>query len=116
MLLGSLVITSLLPSFFQPDVSGIWHIELTNEAASEQLTMNIYHNESVITGSYIGSYQISDIVGVVDNREITFEYLIDGVRVTYVGQLKGQTISGTYHAGVYDQGNFRGVRVSNASL
>ena len=110
-LLGSLVITSLIPALFPPNVSGVWHIEVQNEAASEQLTVNIQQNKSVITGSYVGSYQISDIVGVFDGKEIMFEYLIDGVRVMYVGHLKGRTLSGTYHAGSFDNGDFVGKRV-----
>ena len=113
MLLGSLVITSLIPALFPPNVTGVWEIELQNEAASEQLTVNILQDKTVLTGSYVGSYQISDIVGVFDGKEIMFEYPIDGVRVMYVGRLKGRTLAGTYHAGVFDQGDFTARRVGS---
>ena len=115
MLLGSIIITSLIPALFPPDVTGIWQLELRNEAASEQLTINIHQNESVLTGSYIGSYQISDIVGVFDGKEITFEYIIDGVRVLYVGELDGRVLTGTYHAGNFDQGDFTARKIDRSS-
>jgi|GEM_PF-3953579 len=116
MLLGSLVITSLIPALFPPNISGVWEIELQNEAATEQLTVNIHQNKAVLTGSYVGSYQISDIIGEFDGKEIIFEYLIDGVRVMYVGELDGRTLNGTYHAGSFDQGDFVGRRVGPTSL
>lgn len=116
MLLGSLVITSLIPALFPPDISGVWEIELQNEAATEQLTVSIHQNKAVLTGSYVGSYQISDIIGEFDGKEIMFEYLIDGVRVMYVGQLDGRTLNGTYHAGSFDQGDFVGRRVGPTTL
>lgn len=116
MLLGSLLITSLIPALFPPDISGVWEIEVQNEAASEQLMVSIHQDQKTLTGSYVGSYQVSDIMGVFDGKEVTFEYLIDGVRVTYIGRLKGRTLSGTYHAGMFDQGDFTGRRVEQASL
>ena len=116
MLLGSLIITSLIPALFPPNVSGVWQIELHNEAASEQLTVNIHQNQSVLTGSYVGSYQIRDVVGVFDGKEIKFEYMIDGVRVMYVGRLDGRTLSGTYHAGNFDTGDFVGRRTGQMAM
>ena len=115
MLLGSLVITSLIPALFPPNVTGVWHIQVQNEAATEQLTVNIYQDQSVLSGSYVGSYQDSDIVGVFDGDEIMFQYLIDGVRVMYVGRLKGRTLNGTYHAGNFDTGEFVGRRIGSGS-
>ena len=116
MLGGSLIVTSLIPAFLQPDVSGIWQIEVRNEAASEKLTVSIHQDQSTLSGSYVGAYQILDVVGVVDGRDITFEYMIDGVRVLYIGELVGKKLSGTYHAGTYDQGQFNAWKVKGLSL
>ena len=111
MLVGSLIATGLVPAFFPPDISGIWEIEVHNEAASETLIVSINQDDSTLSGSYVGTYQILDIVGAVDGKEITFEYVIDGVRVLYVGKIAGRTLSGTYHAGVFDQGQFKGSKL-----
>ena len=116
MLLGSLVITSLIPALFPPNVTGIWQIEVQNEAAAEQFTVNIQQDQAVLSGTYLGSYQMSAIAGEFDGKEIVFEYLIDGVRVMYVGRLSGRTLNGTYHAGSFDTGDFVGRRIDEESL
>ena len=116
MLVGSLIITSLIPALFPPSVTGVWEIEVHNEAASERLMVTIHQDQGALTGTYVGSYQVSDIMGEIDGKEIRFQYLIDGVKVMYIGSLKGRTLSGTYHAGLFDTGDFVGRRVEQMSL
>ena len=111
-LLGTLIFTSLIPSFFPPTLTGLWQVELRNEVASEQVMVSIEQQDAALTGTYVGSYQLSDLEGRFDGDEVQFEYIIDGVRVVYTGELKGQYLSGTYYAGAFDRGEFKARRLS----
>lgn len=111
LLAGALALTTLAPSMFPPDVSGVWHVELTNEAASESITVSIQQQDSLLSGSYVGYYALADLSGVVKKNTITFSYAIDGVPVNHIGYLDGKSIVGVYHAGEFDRGEFRGTRI-----
>ena len=109
---SSLIVTTLIPALFPTNLSGVWEIDVRNAAASEQVMVNLYQDGSVLTGSYVGSYQVSEVKGQLDGKEVTFAYMIDGHKVVFIGRLVGKSLSGTYHVSDFDQGLFTGRRVS----
>ena len=109
-LAGTLLITTQIPVLFPPDASGLWEINVHNEAASERVVVNIQQDGDQLKGTYVGSYQEANLDGQLEGKHITFTYDLDGFRVTYVGRLSGRSISGTYHAGEFENGVFNGRR------
>lgn len=111
LLLGALALVTLAPSFFEPDASGVWKIELRNEAASETITVALQQEDATLSGHYLGQYGRASLQGNRDKDEISFSYDIDGMQVTHLGTIAGNTIKGFYHAGEFDQGRFKARRI-----
>ncbi len=111
LLLCALALTTLAPSFFKPDVSGVWKIELRNEAASETIMIRLQQEDAILSGHYLGLYGPASLRGSREKDEISFSYAIDGMQVTHLGTLAGNTIKGNYHAGEFDQGKFKARKI-----
>ncbi len=115
-LAGSLIAATLIPVLFPPDATGLWHIDLQNEAASERITVRIHQTEKQLSGSYVGRYQVSHLSGNLKGKDISFAYVIDGVPIYLKGELHSNTITGTYHAGDFDWGTFKGRLIDSTEL
>jgi hypothetical protein len=111
LLLFALALTTLAPSLFEPDASGVWKIELRNEAAAETITVTLQQEDSLLSGHYLGQFGPSLLQGTMEHDAIAFSYAIDGMRVIHLGTIVGNTISGFYHAGDIDQGAFKGRKI-----
>jgi hypothetical protein len=112
LLVSALGLTTLAPSLFPPDVSGVWKVDFANEAATETVMVNLKQENSTLTGHYMGYYDVAQLAGSLDGKEIAFSYDIDGTMINLFGRLKGNVISGSYHAGDYEQGEFVATRVN----
>ena len=111
MLAGALALAMLIPFLFQPDLTGTWHIELSNEAATETIVVAIEQQDSLLSGNYLGHYTAAELDGRLDGNAVTFTYAIDGIPVQHIGYLQGASLVGEYHAGEFDRGAFRGRKV-----
>ena len=112
LLVAALGLTTLAPSLFPPDVSGVWKIDFENEAASETVMVSLKQDEAILSGHYMGYYDVAQLAGSLEGKEIAFSYDIDGIMINLFGKLKGNVISGSYHAGDYEQGEFIATRVN----
>ena len=112
LLVGALGLTTLAPSLFPPDVSGVWKIDFENEAATETVMVSLTQEETMLTGHYLGYFDVAKLAGSLEGKEIAFSYDIDGTMINLFGQLKGNVISGSYHAGDFEQGDFVATRVN----
>ncbi len=111
LLLSALGLTTLAPSLFPPDVTGVWKVEFENEAASETVMMSFSQKDSLVTGHYLGYFDAARLSGSLDGREIMFSYDIGGTIINHFGTLQGNRITGSYHAGEFENGDFTAVRV-----
>ncbi len=111
LLVGALGLTTLAPSLFPPDVSGVWKIDFKNEAATETVMVTLAQQDSTVTGHYLGYFDVAQLTGSMQGKEIAFSYGIDGIVINHFGRLQGNTISGSYHAGEFEQGDFKATRV-----
>lgn len=112
LLLVSALGLTLAPSLFPPDISGVWKLDFENEAATESVMVSFSQTDSLLTGHYIGYFgDAAMIAGTMDGKEISFSYDIDGTMVNHFGRLEGNKITGLYHAGQFEQGDFKATRV-----
>ena len=111
LLLGALGLTTLAPSLFPPDVSGVWKMDFETEAATETVMVSLTQTDSTVTGHYLGYFDAAKLDGSLQGREISFAYNIDGTMINHFGRLEGNTITGSYHAGEFEQGEFKAIRI-----
>ena len=111
LLAGAFALTTLAPSLYPPDLSGIWHFELINEIASESITVSFHQEDSELTGIYMGQFEQSRLNGNIEGKAVSFTYFIDGIAINHVGSLSGTSITGMYNAGDFGRGDFRGKRI-----
>ncbi len=111
LLVGALGLTTLAPSIFPPDVSGVWKMDFETEAATETVMVSLIQTDSTLTGHYLGYFDAANLAGSFQGRDIAFAYNIDGTMINHFGRLEGNTIVGSYHAGDFEQGEFRATRV-----
>ena len=111
LLVSALGLTTLAPTLFPPDVSGVWKVNFENEAATETVMVSFAQQDSLVTGHYLGYFSVAQLAGSMQGKDIAFSYDIDGTVINHFGRLTGNTISGSYHAGDFEQGNFKATRV-----
>ena len=111
LLLGALGLTTFAPSLFTPDVSGVWKINFKNEAATETVMVSLAQKDSTLSGHYLGYFDIAQLAGSLHGKEIAFSYDLDGTVINHFGRLQGNIITGSYHAGEFENGDFRATRV-----
>ena len=111
LLAGALGITALAPSLFTPDVSGVWKINFENEAATETVMVSFAQQDSTLTGHYLGYFDITQLAGSMRGNDIAFSYDIDGIVINHFGRLQGNMITGSYHAGEFENGDFKATRI-----
>jgi len=111
LLVSALGLTTIAPSLFPPDISGVWKVDFENEAATESVMMTFTQNDSLFTGHYLGYFDMARLAGSMNGKEIAFSYDIDGTIINHFGRLQGNKITGSYHAGEFDNGGFTAVRI-----
>ena len=111
LLVSALGLTTIAPSLFSPDVSGAWKVNFNNEAATETVMITFIQTDSLLTGHYLGYFDAARLAGSMNGKEIVFSYNIGGTVVNHYGKLEGNRITGSYHAGVFEQGDFTAVRM-----
>lgn len=73
--------------------------------------VSLTQQDSMLTGHYLGYFEVAQLAGSMNGKEIAFSYDIDGTIINHFGRLQGNVISGSYHAGDFEQGDFKAIRV-----
>ena len=112
MLLGAFALTAYMPSFYVTDVTGNWQLDVVLESGSGTATFEIEQYGNELGGFYTGSFGLAEIQGTIEGDQLNFSFEVQGIDVSYTGEVDGKTMSGRCQYGSDSAGTFKGKKAS----
>lgn len=94
------------------DVSGTWNMTTETPAGAGSPKFTLKQSGSEVTGEYQGALGQAPVTGTVSGNSISLKFTVDvvgqGLTVTYVGTVEGNTMRGKVSLGELGEGTFTG--------
>ena len=91
-------------------VNGKWVLTVDLGGQGGDATFELEEADGKLSGTYSGSLGSADISGTVDGNNVEFSFESDAGKVTYKGEVDGDTMSGECSYGDLGSGTFAGKR------
>jgi hypothetical protein len=110
LMLSALAACSITPQSEQRDLSGRWLLTTTSKVGSQDVDLLVRQSGHVLEGTVVSSIGEMPCTGRIDGKDVTFQFTLRAagrdLRINYVGQVDGDTMTGKTSFDAFGQGSF----------
>jgi hypothetical protein len=107
----ALIVYCLPLKLMAQDVTGTWKFDVVSNAGSGEPSFSFIQEGEQLSGTYTGMFGEANLEGNVKGNIIEFNFMAQGLKITYKGKLDGNTINGDCDYGGMASGTFNGSKI-----
>lgn len=91
-------------------VDGTWVLEVDLGGQGGTATFELKETDGKISGTYTGQLGDAEVTGTVDGKNVEFSFDSQAGKITYKGEVSGDSMEGTCSYGQVGEGTFKGTK------